>query len=439
MAFSPRNYNLVEAPQVDPLRSLSELMTIGRQVEQFNAEGKERARVQRVEKALTAGKGNPDAAAALLEKEGDWISARTLRDKSLEIRTTAVDGVMERLNQHKTIYGQGAQFLTEIEQRPDLYPQLRPKLVELATSLDPKLAESIPEAYDATTVKGMLDYVTIGAQHLDTKQRALALAKQTITETKDKAEAETAFTRVVGDWLSTAKSPDEWSAGKDHAAFIGVPKSIIDKFGEWDEKAPIRARELSMTPAERATDARAAADDKRADAAATSLQAYRNAQLGISRQREARLAAQERSSLSATGKATAERWKIDALNQLETEFTKSDSEMTTADLRRRQLMVENGYRAQLGLSALKTLPKEWTGTDGPSPDDPDAPEWVPPPSKRATAPTAPTAPAAPAAEAKAAEVPDHPMKGKTVELPDGSRITVTAVYADGTFDGDPVK
>ena len=78
---------------------------------------------------------------------------------------------------------------------------------------------------------------------------------------------------------------------------------------------------------------------------------------GIARQREARLERQGNDSTTPIGKATAERWKATQLEALEKELTEGN--VTLADVRRRQLSIENSYRAQIGVKPLTKLPPEW--------------------------------------------------------------------------------
>jgi len=430
MAYAPRQYGMVPIPQQggSPLSTLSDLMQLQRQIGAMNDEGKARQTKTRIESALNTGKGDPIEAAKLLEGEGDFTNARLLRDKASEIRLKSVDDMHQRLDQHKTVFGQGAQMLKEVEARPDLYPEVRPRLMELAASLDPNLAKEIPEAYEPEKIRGLLQFAQGAAEASAIRQRGLVTLKEALAQTDDSVKRTDGYRKSLSDWLSTATTAAEWDATKQHAGALGIPSSVVDEFGAWDDKARDRAREKGLTPEQREVAARAGIDDKRADATAKETERNHRVMEGIARQREARLKTTDAGGITPAARATAERWKSDQLEQLEREFadrspTWEDGtrippikpEMSVDQLRQRQLAIENSYRAQVSLPALKTLPASWTGGE-------------------ATPPPAPAvAPKAPVAAAGKQTVPSD-MVGKTVTLKDGRQVKVKAVYADGSFD-----
>ena len=373
MPYQPRQYGLVSMPQgPDPLRTLSDMMALGSQLENYATERKERAVQQRIEEAFKTAKGNPEKAADILESHGEWMAGRKIRDNAMTIRQQTVEQVQNRLDQHKTLYGQGAQFLKEIEQRPELYPDLRPRLVELATALDPRFAQEIPETYEPQKVRGMLQFAEGAAVQLDSWGRAAALAKQKFTAKQDFATALKTDQEIVSHLFSTAGDQATWDQALEGAQYVGVSEDVLAQVGKtWSKDAQERARQIGLTPEQRGTETRAAVTAKRADEQFAETKRHNRVMEGISRQRESRLS-EGGGGLSDSARAVAERWKATQLEELErdlTDPTKSQS-LTMGDVRRRQLQIENSYRAQLGLKPLKQLPASWLGEGEPSPAAP---------------------------------------------------------------------
>ena len=375
MPHQPRQYGLVSMPQgPDPMRTLSDMMALGSQLENYEADKKERAVQQRIEEAFKTAKGNPEKAADILESQGEWIAGRKIRDNATTIRQQMVGDVQQRLDHHKTLFGQGAQFLREIEQRPELYPDLRPRLVELATALDPRLASEVPETYDPEKVRGMLQFVEGGAQVIDARTRAMAAAKAAQDASMDGAKRVTEIRRTIGDWFSVSDSQQDWDVSADgaRALFGKQAEAVLADLGStWSTQAQEKARQMALTPEQRGTEGRAARDDKRADDQLKETKRHNSVMEGISRQRETRLTdSGGGTALSAAQRATAERWKGSQLQALEKEFADPVSRLTIEDVRQRQLQIENNYRAQLGLKPLAQLPASWLGQSEPSPKTP---------------------------------------------------------------------
>jgi hypothetical protein len=175
-----------------------------------------------------------------------------LKARAADIRQGQLNGIGERLDQHKTIYGQGAQLLQEIETRPDLYPQLRPKLVDLASSIDPSLAAEIPEAYEPQQVRGMLNFTTGAAQMADARSRSVAAAKLRFDERKTEQERLELDRKIVGEWFSVSPSQDDWADSYARAKDLGVSNEVLGKVGEtWSPEAQERARQMLLPASER--------------------------------------------------------------------------------------------------------------------------------------------------------------------------------------------
>lgn len=251
--YQPRSYGLVNMPAPpDPVQSLSGLMALGSNLESFEASQREGRLRKTTEAAFAQAKGNLDQAATLLEQQGEWAAARNLRDNAQRIRQETVNGITERLGQHKTVYGRGAQALREIEAQPDAYGDVRPQLVELASALDPRLAAEIPETYDPEQVRGMLQFVEAGAAQTETRLRAVAAASAAQEAADDALKRTAAHRTMAGEWLSASPNQEDWDASLQGLRTMGVSDDILSPLGDtWSPEAQEKARQLALTPAQR--------------------------------------------------------------------------------------------------------------------------------------------------------------------------------------------
>lgn len=256
MPFQPRTYPMVELPQgPSPFQSLSGLMSIANNLGDYQAEQKKRQQQARVEQAFNEAKGDPIKAADIIEtKHGDFAMGRTLRDKADDVRRHTLDQVVGRIDEHKTLLGQGGQLLTETQKNPTLWPELRGRVVDLASQLDPRLATEIPEQYDPEKVRGMLQFVEGGITDLTAKDHALKKLKAGYDATDDALKRDKLYRESTAHWLSTAKTPEQWAEGKQYGASMGIPASILNEFGEWSPEAPTRANAMLLTPEQRKAD-----------------------------------------------------------------------------------------------------------------------------------------------------------------------------------------
>ena len=414
MPYTSRGYGMVPMPQApDPMQSITGLMNMANNLEEAKAQQKERARATRVEAAFNEAKGDPIKAAEVLEtKHGDFATARGIRDNAQQIRLKAVEQMGERLNQHKTIYGQASQALTELQTDPTMYPAVRPKLLELASAVDPRLAQEIPEQYSHETVKGMMDFTAQAAAMADSRSRAAALLADRLKTKEADIKDEEGDRKVVSDWFSVSPNQDDWNQSLDHARAVGVSESVLKQVGPtWSKEAQERARQMGLTPDQRevkkpATIAAAILDarsrgDAAGEASLVKLQGTLNAagrapstdtpvtadMINAVRAnpslwgdltptvRDKMLAPLQQggfdfkaatSGMTDVQRAAIERWKTTALEALERDYNANkpfgpDDKfgMSEAELATRKLTIENSYRAQIGMPPLTELPASW--------------------------------------------------------------------------------
>ena len=362
-------------------------------LENYSEQRKQRQEQKLVETALNEAQGDYGKAAQSLGRQGMWELAKPLEEKAVAVRQQARERrdqefgqMLQRADALPSMYGKAETLLNEVT--PDTYARAVPVLRELATSIHPDLAAHIPEQYEPGQVEQMRQSVGV------LKQKATRMAdglKQFLPEGDPIKGLTTLF--------EVADTDEERAQIAERAAYFEVPKEQI----ALAQRLAKRAGEL--TPAQRATDARARVDDARADAAAGETKRHNAAMETIGRQREARLSRDEREGTTPTGRATAERWKSSQLDALEGEFSDPQRGLTVENLRRRQLQIENSYRAQIGLKPLAALPAAWMGGAA-----------APPPAATPAAPSA-----APAAATASQFRISAPQNGRvTVTAPDGS-------------------
>ena len=407
--YQPRSYPFVDMPAPhDPVQSVSSLMNLGSNLQQFSEQQRQAKQEKAVETALAKAQGDLGKAATFLEEQGEWTLARNFRDNAQQIREQTVTAIGQRLSQHQTIYGQSAQYLKELEARPELYPDLRPKLVEMATALDPRLAQEIPETYDPETVRGMIQFVEGGAVQTDARLRAVAAAEARLKAKQGAVKDLTTDRQIAGEWFSVSANQEDWDMSVQGARTLGISENVLAHIGErWSVEAQEKARQLALTPEQRGKaneppPAGSTEDVYRSYArdvlkkpyAAMSIRDKANAERWWSTASQASTArdtewvmrdgavvqipkgtaragdapydatAVRQQSLTPTreARATAERFKVNELQALEREYRQSQEEfepMTADALNRRKLDIENAYRRSIGLDPLTQLPREW--------------------------------------------------------------------------------
>ena len=183
-----------------------------------------------------------------LRREGFGKEANVVRQQQQQETQMA----LARIQQHKTAFGQAAQYMQEVKQRPELYPQVRPHMVELANLVDDtgQLATNIPETYDPKSFEPIMGFVREAAGATETAERSLLKLNKAHDNVARGLKGEQDFREAVGIGLSRANSKEEWDTLKAGYRTRGVPAESIDEFGEWDKDAPQRALDKTLTPAQ---------------------------------------------------------------------------------------------------------------------------------------------------------------------------------------------
>lgn len=440
----PDRYGLVQPPApMDPIQTLSGLMTLGRQMESYRDEDAASKKKRGVEAAMNEAKGDPDAAAGILEQRGDWSTARTLREGVKQERLKTVDQVIGAIDGHKDVLSRSAEFLNQITAKPDLYPQLRPKLVELAAAVNPELANFIPEAYDPTEVRNMLTWVNTNGQATNARAKAAADAKLKLTAKDDFAKSDDLDRKIASNWFSVSPSQEDWDQSLEAAKRLGVSSTVLGQIGPtWSKDATERARAMGVDPKDRKPQEINTLEEAIVKAQGAGDTTSVNALVGLQKRlseaksketnggRHAPTAMEiaavmknptvwaaltptmredmlgplaqsgfdfkaAASQLTDANRSQIERWKVDQLDSLEKEFAERQPTedgipplkpvMTADQLNQRKMTIENGYRSQLGMPALTSLPASWRG--GATPKDGTPPVTATPAPKPAAATT----------------------------------------------------
>lgn len=191
----------------------------------------------------------PEQTADLYDQSGYTREAQSKRDDATKRRDQSIASALQRINLTKTTVGQGAQILQEIQKDPTLYEELRPKLVELAGSIDPGLANEIPQTYEPNTVTGLMQFATQAAVEAESHARGLAKLKDAQQDGLDSLQRTTKQRVGIAQLLSTAKTPEAWNSIITHATdeHWAAP-DIIESFGPWSKDAPANAAEIALGP-----------------------------------------------------------------------------------------------------------------------------------------------------------------------------------------------
>ena len=402
--YQPQPYGLVPMPQPEsPMQTLAGMMQLvgGAQRLQQNATQLEEERAatterKAIEAAYTDSRGNITNTIERLEQGGFWKAANTFREKKTQLRDQQVSAIHERMGLVASTAGKGTQLLNEIEAQPELYPQMRPTLIELASQIHPSLAQEIPEQYDPARVRGMIQFTVGAAAHATERQRAAAALAASFTAQKAGLEQDALQHTAMSRWFGTSDSQEDWDAALDHARDWGVSDTVLAKVGPtWSPDAAERARQLGLTAEQRgqketSIDAAILAARGRGETAeVTSLVRLKRRLSEAGREGKQPLdpdAVQAvlknpsiwgdvtpslrdqllvplssegfdfkgaARSLSDTQKAQIERWKTDQLSTLNRERRNPQSLMTPDEFTAEQARIEDSYTVQMGLGRSK--------------------------------------------------------------------------------------
>jgi hypothetical protein len=328
--------------------------------------------------------------AAISTHQGDWSQILPALARTAPGAYTKAFGFVQkqREDQAKAFEAQ----MKATEQQLDLMGRVAGGITDEASfhaarSISPQIGAVLGEQYDPARIEQLV------AQGMTVKDSVTALGEAAVKAQqalKGAADAEDAWRQSVTTAASTATNDQQYQqiVGRYRAMVPGNPAlaRVLEAMPQiWSPENMDRVRQLGMTVPQRVT---AEATERTADRADIGLDLQRarvgisEGQLRIAQQREARSAREGAggTSAAATRKAAAERWKANALAALEKEGLPDVDEMSAwrtlppqvqaqyptptgrlsdDQMNARKLLIENGYRAQIGMEPLATLPASW--------------------------------------------------------------------------------
>lgn len=315
--------------------------------------------------------------------------------------------------------------------RPRLYAETAPKIREM---VGPDLATMVPDQYSPEFMQTALTWGMSAREKLGLQLKAL----EGLGDEKDFGKIQNAEERLRL-WLAAADTPEEWAGALQTARQVfRVPESIVQEYGEFSPDNLARVQQLiGKTPTKPGegdytlgpNQVRFTADGKIvARGPTTRGGGGDDAEKGP----------------TASAKATAERWKQDALAKAEDDFkaaweqaslgetdpdpaVRRQAKDAKATLLRahnaRKGQIQQSYQTQLGMQMSDLVSPDARRASAPPPSGPS----VPPP---ATPFGAAPANAAPASR-------PMPKVGDVVTVR-GQRVRITQVTPDGQIEGVPV-
>jgi hypothetical protein len=153
---------------------------------------------------------------------------------------------------HKTAIGQIEELIAQAQERPDLWPKLRPVAVGLVSGIDPEMAAKVPETFDAPTFSELMTKARVEQTRIDSRAKGLkdliesaGFAGQPLREL---VQSKTGSAHL----LSTAESPEAWAAVMNKLTAIRVDPEILKGFGGYDDgDGPRRAADSLVSPEQR--------------------------------------------------------------------------------------------------------------------------------------------------------------------------------------------
>lgn len=443
----PVTYPFVPVPQINPLGSLSDLMSLASQFQGLS--DRSRARRAAEEAAQREGQilevarltqGDPAAYArevGVIDPERGRQAQADVEQRAMaaEDRATAAAtrqqrefaDMVQRIDRAEGVWGKGAQLLREATAQT--WPDLRPKVVELAITADPErgaeMARMIPETYEPAQVRELVMSVT----QVHDKLARFKKANQEFIGDGNPVEG-------LSQWLQLTETDAERDQVLEKARYFGMP----------DEQITLAQRHAKKTleQAEAVT-----------ERGGTEFERYaRDRQRELGRRWTRAETLRERAAFLATGRDPREADGEDRVLARQAE-TWLAHELRDLDAKRTPTVDEAGYQTRAPISAPDFAREQnaiydgyrrMTGREHPSRPARQDPPWVPPrspagrpriatspmgPSSATAAPSARPAVMAPSIPTTQSAIPtasdfrmlDNTDGSVTVTAPDGSTVT----------------
>ena len=206
------------------------------------AEGKKKAEGDMLNMVSTL---PPEQAAKELRSAGYLERADEAEKRGKDARTETLNMAFRRISTQSTLLGKSAQLLKEVQQRPELWPEVRPILVDAAAAIHPNLVNEIPEPFEPERIKAMMQFASDAKLTADTVANATKQAQTAYKLEQDGRESLDAWRKSVGTALSVAKTPEDWDQLRKQFAAFPTAMQVVDTLGSFSPESVSKAQEWS--------------------------------------------------------------------------------------------------------------------------------------------------------------------------------------------------
>lgn len=162
--------------------------------------------------------------AAGLTEDANAAEDRLFRvqDRTERKEQTVLAGIRDRIENAKTIAGKGAALLGAVKEKPELWAEVRPQVVDLAAQIDPKMVDFIPQDSDPAALGEFVSSVNQMAESYSKTARAVKAADDALTRGGKLADV----TKKFGEVLALVP-PEQHESILAAFAQAGVPAAVL--------------------------------------------------------------------------------------------------------------------------------------------------------------------------------------------------------------------
>ncbi len=342
-------------PPLQTLGALAELDQRDQIAEQRQAMAEQRRRALEDDEAIRTTlqqTGNPDLAIESLFRQGRSGAAGALSKSVHDWRKEQAEQIKRDADNAHAATKLATQIFQGVTDQSS-YTAAK----KAAASFVPKeFMADLPELYDAQAVAQVVSFGTGRTQFLKQQRDAIddahkalererADAKNADDYLKNRREAWEHWQKAASGFFSSARNQQEWDRATQMLTLGGAPPDLLAGYGrQFSPAAAARARDLSMTPKERADVAHQQVTEDQAQQ-----------QINLRKQE---VAQNPQKDMNTRAHAQAERWKQAQYGAIEKdlrEWVAENGDPTPemlGEIADRKLRVEDSFRDQVGLPPL---------------------------------------------------------------------------------------
>jgi hypothetical protein len=256
----------------NPMQTLGSLMQLRAQQQQLQSNSlqmQQQERAIRDEQAIRGAiqrRARPgalpdyDSAAADLDAAGFGTAAVKLRDGIFEQRKKTAEGLKTQFENSETRLKLASQIAQGIGDEGSFQRGKK----AIAGLLGEDLASQLGDAYDPKRMTEVVSWGRTASDELSAQRNAVEAANKalelTMTSARDAEAAKKNAPEIAANWLkagsqvfSVARNQEDWTKARTAADRLGMPASILDRFGpQWSPEAQQQAATLGITTEKRA-------------------------------------------------------------------------------------------------------------------------------------------------------------------------------------------